>query len=677
MLAVQNLSCHFGDRIIFRDVNFILNDGERIAIVGPNGAGKSTLLRIIAGEASSDGGSISRPNDMHIGYLPQETDFVSERTLREELLSVFDAVHGYFDEMRELEHRMADEDHDAEEFHRIAKRYDFLQSEIHRLDAYSIDARIGETSAGLGFSISDLDRRCFEFSGGWRKRIVLAQLLLSNPDVLLLDEPTNHLDLETMLWVEQWIRDSKCACLMVSHERAFMNRLAHGILELAEGQFAFYKGNYNRYLELREERREHQQRAYENQQQKIRELEKFITRFRYNASKAALVQSRVKQLEKIERIPAPPRDGEAIHFQFPPADRSNKEVLVLRNATKAYNGHTVLKPFDFTLYRGERIALVGMNGAGKSTLLKLLAEAEPLTSGERVLGTQVTLEYFEQAQMDLLTSERTVLDECQSAASVTQAGDARNLLGAFLFRGDDVEKPVKVLSGGEKTRLRLAKMLFSRANCLLLDEPTNHLDLASRMTLENALVSFTGSIVIVSHDRVFLDKVATRVVEIRDGELHSYIGNFSDYLSATEGHGFLPDNVAEEARQTTGQAAAHASTMPEEVTLSSNGNGHSTAVMKEAVETPVAATPLSYEERKALGRKRKKLEREVEELEERASTLERKVVLLQEEMAHPGNATNPSKLQDLIKQHSEREKELHHVYAQWEKASREMEALGQ
>lgn len=656
MLAVQNVSCHFGDRVILKDVSFLINDGERIAIVGPNGAGKSTLLRIVAGEASTDGGQISRPNDMRMGYLPQETDFNSDRTLRDELLTVFEAVHDYFDEMRLLEHRMSEDGLGEEEFERIAHRYDFLQGEIHRLDAYSIDARVGETAAGLGFATRDLQRRCHEFSGGWRKRIVLGKLLLENPDVLLLDEPTNHLDLETMLWVEQWIRDSRCACLMVSHERAFMDRLAHGILELNEGQNEFYKGNYSRYLDLRDERRLHQQRNFENQQQKIRELEKFITRFRYNASKASLVQSRVKQLEKIERIPPPPRDSTAIHFSFPPADRSNKEVIVLRDASKSYARQPVLDSFDFSIYRGERIALVGMNGAGKSTLLKLLAGVEHLSSGERSVGTQVTLEYFEQNQADMLTSERTVLDEMQLAAPVTLAAEARSILGAFLFHGDDVEKPVRVLSGGEKTRLRLAKMLFSRANCLLLDEPTNHLDLGSRMTLESALRQFTGAIVLVSHDRVFLDRVATRVVEIRDRKLYSYAGNFSDYLNATEGHGYLPENVAEEARQTTG--AIRASSMP--------------------VDTPVAALApieLSYEERKALSRKRKKMQREVQDLEEKAAKAELLVAQLNEQMSLPEVATDPARLQQVLNHHKEQQQILASLYGQWETAHKELELM--
>ncbi|MCX7011782.1 MAG: ABC-F family ATP-binding cassette domain-containing protein, partial [Candidatus Sumerlaeota bacterium] len=604
MFSVQNITCQFGGRLVLRDVSLRVEDSEKLAIVGANGTGKSTLLQIIAGRMRPDAGLVDCPKGSSIGYLPQEALLDSALSLRDELLTVFASVHEVFDELRELEHRMAEVAHETDEFNRIARRYDFLQGEIHRLDAYAIDSTVAETAAGLGFTAADLDRPCAEFSGGWRARIVLAKVLLSRPDLLLLDEPTNHLDLESMLWLEEWIRSSRASVAMVSHERAFMDRLAHQILELADGQAALYQGNYSAYLAQRADRRAQQQRAYDNQQQKIREIEKFIARFRYNASKASLVQSRVKQLEKIERLAPPPAEPRSIHFNFPPAERSNKEVAIIKGGSKRYGDREVLPPFELTIYRGERIAVVGLNGAGKSTLLRLLAGTEPLTTGTRTVGTTVRIEYFEQFESDLLVSDRTVLREMMAVAPVGQADGVRDLLGAFLFKEDDVDKPVRVLSGGEKTRLRLAKMLFSRANCLILDEPTNHLDLASRVTLENALRRFTGSLVLVSHDRVFLDRVANRVLEVREGRLRSFPGNYTDYLNATGGQGFLPANL-NPARGLTPSAAP----------LDRAGGARAA--------DPKAQRQADREARKALERRQRKLQRDLQAAERKVAELER------------------------------------------------------
>jgi ATP-binding cassette subfamily F protein 3 len=647
MLILDQISCVFGGNAILRDVSCRVRPGERIAIVGPNGAGKSTVLRIAAGRIRPDSGAVSYPKKSLVGYLPQEPDLESERTLREELKTVFEPVLRSFAEMEKLEIQMADADA-PEDLERISRRYDFLQGEIQRLDAFSIDSEIGKTSAGLGFSASDLDRSCREFSGGWRTRIVLAKLLLEQPDILLLDEPTNHLDIESMLWLENWIRSSRASVIMVSHERAFMDRLVSGVLELANGEGVFYKGNHARYLSLRSARREQQQSAYENQQKKIREIEKFIARFRYNAAKSSLVQSRIKQMEKVEILSPPPPDPSAIHFRFPASQRVNKIVLELKAASKMYGDLEALKPTDLTICRGERVALVGPNGAGKSTLLKLLAGTEEPSSGAVETGSQAIVEYFEQQQTELLSARHSVLEEMSSASPLDNAVSSRDILGAFLFRGDDVDKQVRVLSGGEKTRLRLAKMLYSKANCLLLDEPTNHLDLASRMTLEGALIDFSGAIVFVSHDRVFLNRVATRIVEVREGSIRSYPGNFADYLKSTDGHGFLPDGELMPAERQSEDAALDA------------GESKGQRVAK-------------HKERKAAARKQKALEREVAALERDIERFEQSVEDIHARMAEPETATNPERLGKLAREQSEAAQALAEATRAWERKSENLE----
>lgn len=529
MLGVNRLEKRFKGQVLLDGANFQLEPGEKAALVGINGSGKSTILRICAGLIEPDAGEIAMSRGAVIGYLPQHAELDSDRTLVEELRTVFADVQSHFEETEALGHKMAELDHKSEEFERVAERFSEIQHELDRLQAYELDSRIDRVVAGLGFSIQDRDKVCARFSGGWRMRILLAKLLLQNPDVMLLDEPTNHLDLETMIWLENWIRNSDATVLFVSHERKFMDSLANRVIEVHEGRIAIYRGGYTDYLRQRDERWAQWKREYENQQEEIAHLKKFIDRFRANASKATLVQSRVKALEKIVRIPAPPRPQASIHFRFPEPDRGSKEVFAVEKVSKIYGPVTALNNVEVSFFRGDKVALVGLNGAGKSTLLKVLAEVEKPTSGRVVRGTRSTVEYFAQYDADGLTPGQTIEQEISTVAPIGHMDQARALLGGFFFSGDDLQKPVDVLSGGERTRLRLAKMLFSGANALLLDEPTNHLDIASRATLEQALKDYAGTVIFVSHDRSFLDSVATRVVEVREGVVRCFPGNYTEY----------------------------------------------------------------------------------------------------------------------------------------------------
>ncbi|NUP89541.1 MAG: ABC-F family ATP-binding cassette domain-containing protein, partial [Candidatus Sumerlaeia bacterium] len=551
MFALSDTWVHFGGKPALRGISCRIEPGERVAIVGPNGAGKTTMLRLFAGELLPDEGEVLIPHRTVIGYLPQEADFgAGEKTLREEVESVFEPVHLAEAELRRLEHRMAGiVDHETAEFREIAARYDHLHHEVQRLEGHAIESKMGRVLAGLGFAEWQFDRPMREFSGGWQMRALLAKLLLTNPDLMLLDEPTNHLDLESMIWLEEWIKESRSAVLMVSHERAFMDRLCHRIFELHRGAVTVYRGNYAKYLAERDQRREIEWRAYENQQREIAQVQRFIDRFRYQASKAALVQSRIKQLEKIERLEPPPSDPRTIHFRFPPAARSAKEVLCLRGVGHAYTETPVFTGVDLTLYRGDKVALVGVNGAGKSTLIKILSGKLRPRWGSREAGANTAIDHFTQGQWDTLHPGHTVLQALASAAPLESEQNLRSCLGGFCFSGEDVDKPVRVLSGGEKTRLRLAMMLFSAANCLLLDEPTNHLDVWSRMTLEAALRRYDGTLIVVSHDRYFLDAVTDKVIEISGGDVHFYPGKYGDYLRHFD-HGGEPA-LPERAREWT------------------------------------------------------------------------------------------------------------------------------
>ncbi|MEQ8821070.1 MAG: ABC-F family ATP-binding cassette domain-containing protein [Sumerlaeia bacterium] len=660
MFEVINVNLHFAARHILRDASFRVEDGERCAIVGPNGAGKSTLIKIVAGILKPETGNVSTGKGNEIGYLPQELTLDTPNTVEEECRTVFKEALAYEAEMRELEHRMTEiTDHHGPEYEKIAERYDYLLHETMRRDVHSMDSHIAKVLAGLGFGPADLQKRCRDFSGGWQMRIALGKLLLRNPDILLLDEPTNHLDIETIEWLGDWLLQHEGSILMVSHERAFMDKLVNKTIALERGRAVIYRGNYSESLAKRDEMREMQRRAYENQQQAISHVQAFIDRFRYQASKAALVQSRVKQLEKLEMI-EPPEDAEGtIAFKFPSAPRCGKEVVAVEKVDKAFGRNHVLDHVDFTLYRGEKVALVGVNGAGKSTFMKLLAGKLKPDSGKLALGSNVSLEYFAQYDYEDLHPANTVLGEFQSSAPLSVSDRSRDILGAFLFRGDDVQKSIAMLSGGEKTRLRLAKMLCGSSNLLLLDEPTNHLDIGSRLTLENALRQYDGAVVIVSHDRYFLDNVATRVVEVRDGQLHDYPGDFETYLSL-------------KALQEEGKAQK-VSSGPALSVPNSNGS----AAQMEAPKRELSAEEkrLRRNERNDLQKQLKKISKELQELEENQTRLEQRRRDLETEMADPAVATDAPKLAGLTAELEQIRSDLEKTEERWVTAQVEAEEL--
>jgi ATP-binding cassette subfamily F protein 3 len=628
MFDVQNVTLHFGARLIVKNATFKVEDGARCAIIGPNGAGKSTLLKIIAGILKPESGSVLIPRSSELGYLPQDVIIEGDTTVEGECREVFQEVLDHEAEMRQLEDRMAHVPHDSQEYAEIAERYDYLLHEIERRDVYTMDATIGRVLDGLGFRPKDRTRKCREFSGGWQMRIALARLLLRNPDILLLDEPTNHLDTETIQWLVEWIRGHQGSVLMISHERYFMDQLVTRVVELDRGSLHVYRGNYSDSLEQRAERREMARRTYENQQQAISHVQKFIDRFRYQASKAALVQSRVKMLERIEMVDAPSEEQGTISFDFPPAPRSAKEVLVAEGVGKAYGTLRVLDGVDLTVYRGEKIALVGVNGAGKSTLMSILAGRQQMDRGKVSLGGMVQMAYFAQYDKEDLHPDNSVLDEFLSAAPLEVSQNARGILGAFLFRGDDVEKKVKVLSGGERTRLRLAKMLCGKANLLLLDEPTNHLDLGSRLTLEEALRQYEGAVVIVSHDRYFLDAIATRVVEVKDGQLISFPGGYGDYL--------------ERKRQ---EELAAAASSP-----AANGKAEKKKAAAKAAQpapAPEEARKETREEREARQGKLRELQKRLKKAKARADELEHELYQTEETVTRLENRlSDPAVLAD-------------------------------
>ena len=534
MLQLAGAGKRFGHKLLFEDLDWLITPKERTGLVGGNGTGKSTLLKVIGGIESLDYGSLSAMKGIRLGYLPQDGLQVSGRTVFAECLSVFAGVKELEQEIEALTVQMSELDPASEEYRQVADRFERADSEFRARDGYAIEAQVGTVLAGLGFAKDDWLRQTEEFSGGWQMRIALAKLLLEKPNVLLLDEPTNHLDLEARTWLEDYLVNYEYAYILISHDRYFLDVTVKKIAEIWNKKVTFYTGGYEKYRQQKAERLAQLEAAYKNQQDRIQQLEAFINRFRYQATKAKQVQSRIKELERIERIELPPEE-ETIHFSFPQPKPSGRVVAQFKNVAKSYGEKAVLRDVNFTIERGDRIALVGVNGAGKSTLIKLLAGTEPLTHGEYTLGHNVTPDHFAQDQYKELDVNARVLDDLSSAAPRTPQTELRNLLGCFLFSADDAFKRIGVLSGGERNRYALARMLLHPANFLLLDEPTNHLDMRAKDVLLEALEKFTGTVVFVSHDRYFIEHLATRVYEIADHTVHVFPGNYPDYLWRKQG----------------------------------------------------------------------------------------------------------------------------------------------
>jgi len=588
MIQLSGAGKRFGHKLLFEDVDWLITSNDRIGLVGANGTGKSTLMKILAGFDTFDYGSLVIAKGTSAGYLPQDGLTLSGRTVFAECMSVFDDLRAMEQELEFLTHRMAELDHTSAEYSSVADRYQRVEHEFRTRDGYSIEAEVGRVLMGLGFTKEDLQRQTEEFSGGWQMRLALAKLLLQKPNLLLLDEPTNHLDLEARNWLEEYLENYPQAFVLISHDRYFLDVTVNKIAEIWNKRFWFYTGNYDKFLSQKTQRNEQLQAAYRNQRERIEQLEVFINRFRYQATKAKQVQSRIKELEKMERIEIPSEE-KTIHFSFPQPKSSGRIVAEFVDVAKTYPGTNgsspkqVFEKTNFMIERGDRVALVGVNGAGKSTLIKLLAGTEPLTAGEFRLGHNVQADYFAQDQYKELDPDARILDDLGELSPRSTETELRSLLGCFLFSEDDVFKKIGVLSGGERGRYALLRLLLHPANFLLLDEPTNHLDLRAKDVLLNALVEYTGTLVFVSHDRYFIDKLATRVFEVGDGKVEIFPGNYEDFLWRKRGGQHVAptlDDVLDSRAHSTSKTNGHAPLLADvassgnsETHASSNGNG--------------------------------------------------------------------------------------------------------
>jgi ATP-binding cassette subfamily F protein 3 len=540
MLQLSAAGKRFGPKLLFEDANWLITPDERTGLVGGNGTGKSTLLKVLAGVESLDYGTMTRVKGTTLGYLPQDGLALRGKTVFAECLSVFDHLHVLEAESLELTTVLSEKDPKSKEYMVAAERYSDIADHLHVHDIYTLDSQVGAVLSGLGFAKEDWYRQTEEFSGGWQMRIALAKLLLQKPSLLLLDEPTNHLDIESRNWLENYLHDYPNAYILISHDRYFLDVTVNKPVELWNKRMHTYHGNYEKYVSQKEERRVQLMSAYKNQRDRIEALEAFINRFRAQATKAKQVQSRIKELEKIERIEIP-EDEATIHFSIPQPPASGRTVIDVQHLSKAYGEKRILEDVSFSIDRGDRIALVGANGAGKSTLIRMLAGLEGPTSGEIKLGHNVLADYFAQDQYKVLDPAAKMLEDISGIAPKVPQTELRSLLGCFMFSGEDVFKPLGVLSGGERNRYAMAKMLVSPANMLLLDEPTNHLDLRAKDVLLDAIRKFTGTVLFVSHDRYFIDGLATRVFEVEDRRVHVYPGNYEDYLWRKQGG---PEKVA-------------------------------------------------------------------------------------------------------------------------------------
>jgi ATP-binding cassette subfamily F protein 3 len=640
----------FGPKVLFEDLDWLVNPKERAGIVGGNGTGKSTLLKILAGIETLDYGSIVTMKGVSAGYLPQDGLSLSGRTVFAECMTVFEELRQMEVEMEDLTRRMSELDHSASEYAQVAERFHRLENEFGARDGYAIEAQVGAVLSGLGFSREDWRRRTEEFSGGWQMRIALAKLLLEKPNLLLLDEPTNHLDLEARNWLEGYLASYPNAFVMVSHDRFFLDVTVSRTIEIWNKRVHFYVGNYSKYEVLKNERRAQLKAAYDNQQEKIQHLEAFINRFRYQATKAKQVQSRIKELEKVERIEIPP-DEETIHFKFPQPKASGRVVAEFRNVSKSYGEKFVFGNANFIIERGDRVALVGVNGAGKSTLIKILAGAEPVSTGEYTLGHNVEADYFAQDQYKELDPDAKMIEDLSTVAPRAANTELRNILGSFLFSGDDVFKQIGVLSGGERNRYALARMLLHPGNFMLLDEPTNHLDMRAKDVLLNALRDFTGTVVFVSHDRYFIDNLATRVFEVGEGQVTPFPGNYEDYVWRKEG-----------GPERDGLRAATA------------GPEAKPTVHSQPTAKPPAATPSPAQDDKS----RRLNPIKLRQMKDRARAIEDEITRLEVEIADLelalGNFVSAEQTVELSELLTARRKDLESLMAEWEEVEELIEA---
>lgn len=641
MISIQNLSVEFNSTALFSGVNFVINKRDKIALVGKNGAGKSTMLKIIAGLQEPTGGVVAAQKDITIGYLPQQMILTDERSVVEEVRTVF----GKLDEMKASLARMNTElaertDYESESYAELIDRIYNLSDLVQMEESENGEAELEKTLLGLGFVRSDFDRNTSEFSGGWRMRIELAKLLLMRPDVLLLDEPTNHLDIESIQWLETFLKQKANVVVLVSHDRAFIDNVTNRTLEISCGKVYDYQVNYSKYVVLHHERIEQQMRAYENQQKQIQQTERFIERFRYKATKSVQVQSRIKQLEKIEEIEVDEVDNSRLNLKFPPAPRSGDYPVICEGVAKKYGDHTVFSNVDLTIKRGEKVAFVGKNGEGKSTLVKCIMNEIPY-DGNLKIGHNVKIGYFAQNQASLLDGEITVFDTIDQVAVGDIRTKIRDILGAFMFGGEASDKKVKVLSGGEKTRLAMIRLLLEPVNLLILDEPTNHLDMKTKDVLKQAIADFDGTVIVVSHDRDFLDGLVEKVYEFGGGKVREHLGGIYD---------FLQHKQMESLREL------------EKSVPSKTDND-------QIQEPAVSSGKQSYAEKKEFEKQIRKAERLVKDAEAKVSQLEAELKVVEDKLA--AGATD----NDLFERHGEVSKSLDAAMSEWEDATMELENL--
>ena len=640
MISVEGLCVEFSAKPLFTNASFVVNDRDRIALVGKNGAGKSTLLKILCGMQHPTSGVVSIPNDTTIGYLPQVMNLQDDTTVREEAQKAFSAVRAMKARIDQMNQQLAERtDYESDDYLALVERFTQEHERYLMMGADNYEAEIERTLVGLGFERTDLERPTSEFSGGWRMRIELAKILLQKPDVLLLDEPTNHLDIESIQWLEQFLAQSAKAVVLVSHDRAFINNVSNRTLEISCGHIIDYKVKYDEYVVLRKERREQQQRAYENQQKEIADMRQFIERFRYQATKAVQVQQKIKQLEKIVPIEIDEVDNSAMHLKFPPCLRSGDYPVICEDVKKSYGEHTVFSQVNLTIKRGEKVAFVGKNGEGKSTLVKCIMGEIPF-EGNLKIGHNIQIGYFAQNQAQLLDESLTVFQTIDHVAKGEIRLKIKNILGAFMFGGEASDKFVRVLSGGERSRLAMIRLLLEPVNLLILDEPTNHLDMASKDVLKEAIKAFDGTAIIVSHDREFLDGLVSKVYEFGGGRVREHLGGIYDFLQSKQ--------ISE-----------------------LNELGKEPNIPKVGISDEVPAKSVSYAERKDQQKKLRKAERAVEDSERKINDMERRLKELDELLMDPANASD----MELVTDYTSIKRALDEEVERWEKLSEELEQL--
>ena len=656
MISVEGLKVEFGVKPLFQDVSFVVNDRDRIALVGKNGAGKSTLLKIICGLQKATSGVVAIPNDTTIGYLPQVMILQDDTTVREEARKAFAGNTQQKARLEKMNRELGERtDYDSDDYLALVQRYTEEHERYQMMGADNYEAEIERTLSGLGFVRTDLERPTSEFSGGWRMRIELAKILLQKPDVLLLDEPTNHLDIESIQWLEQFLAQSSSAVMLVSHDRAFINNVTNRTLEISCGRVIDYRVKYNDYVNLRAERREQQLRAYMNQQKEIADMKSFIERFRYKATKAVQVQQKVKQLEKIVPIEIDEVDNSAMHLKFPPCLRSGDYPLICDEVEKSYGEHRVFSDVTFTIKRGEKVAFVGKNGEGKSTLVKCIMNEIPF-KGNLKIGHNVQIGYFAQNQAQLLDEKLTVFQTIDNVAK----GDVRlrinDILGAFMFGGEESDKRVKVLSGGERSRLAMIKLLLEPVNLLILDEPTNHLDMQSKDVLKEAIMAFDGTAIIVSHDREFLDGLVTKVYEFGGGKVREHLGGIYDFLRRKR------IKTLDQLGMNTPQPQVKSSA--EVVTNVAQG-------MKDEKADEAISAKMQYLERKEQQKKVKRVEKSIKEVENKISKLEDRIKELDDILCTPEGASDMT----IVTEYTSIKKLIDQETDRWEQLCEELEAL--